>query len=244
MTSLHKFAPHFEFASPDLRAKLRPWCNKVLKQFPKLPPLKLLCYFDNENPEELRQQFGQFTGIHTPIIGSGTWPYHVRQYFRDAGGKFAFDNLIYIPGTKYAQEEISFAIILAHELQHFVQWGIAPKIYTANTLLLNKLLSFDPQTDAKPWGIPYNREAMIVSKRVAESICGKEAVRDFIAAQIADGKSKNNVSKVQLWMWVRTLTPSTPYNLLKATDQLVQKHKLQLQSLKSDIDFSAVKWWL
>jgi len=244
VTTPYKYAPHPEFRSPDLRAKLGLRYKKVLKQFPKLPLLRLLCYFDDENPEELRQQFGQFTGIHTPIIGSGTWPHQVCQYFRDSGGGFAFDNLIYIPGTKYAQEEVSFAIIFAHELQHFVQFGFAPKVYKANTLLFNKLLSFEPTTDAKPWDIPYNREAMIVAKRAAESVCGVQVVKAFIAAQIADGKSSKNISKAQLWEWVRTLKPSTRYDLLKETDQLVQKYKPQLQGLKSDIDFSKAKWWL
>ncbi len=245
VTTLQKLTPHFEFASPDLRAKLRPWCNKVLKRFPKLPPLKLLCYFDNENPEELQQQFGQFSGIHTPILGGGTWPRHVsRHFFNYLRGDLAFDNLIYIPKTQYAQKEVSFVIIFAHELQHFVQWGHSRKVAEANALLLQHLSSFDPGTELKPWGLPNNREAMIVAKRVAEAVCGGEAVKGFIETQVADGKSCNNVSKTQLWMWVRTLTPSTRYDLLQETDLLVQKYRKQLQGLESDINFSKGEWWL
>jgi len=183
------------------------------------------------------------TGIHTPIVGSGTWPRYVSRHFYSSDD-FAFDNLIYVPGTKYAGEDISFVIVFAHEVQHFVQWGFARKVSQANTLLLWNLAQFDPNTDMKPWGLPNNREAMIIAKRVAEAVCGTEAVKDFITAQIADGKSSKNISKAQLWEWVRTLTPSTRYDLLKETDRLVQKYKSQLQGLKSDIDFSTSKWWL
>ena len=245
MVTLHKLTPHFEFASPELRAKLRPRCNKVLKQFPKLPPLRLLCYFDNDNPEWLQRQYGQFAGIHVPVMGGGVWPRYVEEHFFDySTGEVAFDNLIYIPRTKYAQEKVSFVIIFAHEVQHFVQWGYSRKVAEANTLLLQNLGSFDPMTELKPWGLPNNREAMIVAKRVAEAVCGIDAVRDFIDAQIANGKSNNNISKTQLWMWVRGLSPSTSCDLLNETDRLVQKYKLQLQNLKSNIDFSTPKWWL
>ncbi len=251
VTTLSKPTPHLEFKAPSLRGKLRSVISRVLKQFPKLPSLRLLCYFDDAYPEELRHQLALWgvhtppTGIHTPIIGSGTWPNYVSRYFFDySSGDLAFDNLIYVPGTKYAGEDISFVIVFAHELQHFVQWGFARKVSHANTLLLWNLAQFNPNTDLKPWGLPNNQEAMIVAKRAAESICGVEAVKAFIAAQIADGKSSKNISKAQLWEWVRTLTPSTRYDLLKETDRLVQKYKPQLQGLKSDIDFSKAKWWL
>ncbi len=251
VTTLPRLAPHLEFMSADLRARLKPLCDKVLREFPKLPPLRLLCFFDNEELEQLQHQ-GYFigisagtTGIHTPVLGGGTWPHHVSKYFFDSHAEqFAFDDLIYIPQSRYAQAKVSFVIIFAHELQHFVQRGLVPRIAEANRLLLWNLAKFDPNTELKPWSLPDNREAMIVAKRVAEAVCGTEAVRDFVAAQIVDGKNNNNVSKAHLWMWVQTLTPSTPYNLLKETDLLVQKYKLQLQQLKSDIDFSTVKWWL
>lgn len=216
----------------------------MLKQFPKLPSLRLLCYFDNDNPEWLQRQYGQFAGIHVPVISGGVWPRYVEEHFLDySTGEFAFDNLIYIPQTKYAQETVSFVIIFAHELQHFVQWGDSRKVAEANTLLLQNLGSFDPLTELKPWGLPNNREAMIVANRVAETLCGVKAVRGFIDTQIADGKRDNNFSKTQLWEWVRGLRPATVCNLLQETDLLVQKYRKQLQGLKSEIDFSKTKWW-
>lgn len=241
---IRKFKVRFEPTPSDLQAKLQPLGEEVLKRFPKLPPLRLLCYFDAQNPEWLQHRFGEFTGIHTPVIGGGTWPEYVSKHFLSSSGEFAFDDLIYIPNSGYVQQKVPFTIVLAHEIQHFVQRGFTPRIAKANALLLWNLTRFDPNTELKPWGLPNNREAMIVARHVAESICGKGAVDAFVLAQVKDGETKNNVSKAQLWRWASTLTPSTRFNLLKETDKFVQKYRQQLQSLKSDIDFSKPKWWL
>ena len=205
---------HLEFKTPSLRAKLRRLCNGVVEQFLKLPSLRLLCYFDDEYPEELRQQLTlwgvttPFTGIHTPIIGSGTLPNYVRRLFFDySSGDFAFDNLIYLPGTKYVEDDVALVIVFAHELQHFVQWGFARKVSQASTLLYWNLAQFDPNTDLKPWQLPNNVDAMIVAMRVAETVCGTEAVRAFVDKQVAEGKVEKNISKTELWTWVRTLSP-------------------------------------
>ena len=248
--AVKKSSAHFEFRSSDLKTELKPLCDRVLRQFSKFPPLRLLCFVDNEDFESLQQQ-GFFEGmpapvmgIHTPIIGGGTWPNYISNHFLDSRGEFAFDDLIYIPQSKYLRQEVAFTIILAHELQHFVQRGFAPRISEANALLLWNLADFDPMTTLQPWGLPNNREAMIVAKRVAEAVCGKEAVKSFCDTQLEDGKRNNNSSKTQLWLWVRSLQQSASYDLIKETDQLVQKYKPQLQDLKSDIDFSTSNWWL
>jgi hypothetical protein len=241
---IQQFTAHFEFTSPDLKAKLQPLCSKVLKEFPKAPPLRLLCYFDGAQPEWLQHQFGEFTGIHTPIIGGGTWPLYVSKHFFNSSGGFAYDDLIYIPKSKYVEQQVPFVMVFAHEIQHFVQRGFTPKISKANTLLLWNLIRFDPMTELKPWELPNNREAMIIAKKVADSVCGKEAVQDFVHTQIEDAKNSHNASKAQLWQWVKTFKSSASYDLLRETDRFVQRYKPQLQSLKSDIDFSKAKWWL
>ena len=235
--------PHLVFRSSELKGTLKPWCNKVLKEFQQLPPLRLLCYFDDQNPESLHRQFGEFTSVHTPVIGSGTWPDNVKRLFFASDGTFAYDNLIYVPGTRYSQEKVPFVMTFAHELQHFVQWGFARKVYKANALLFQNLLSFEPTTNAKPWDIPYNREAMIVSKRVAEAVCEADKVREFIDAQILDSERSNNISKNELWRCFRSLPSSRTYDLRHETDVLVQKYRSQLSELGTKIDFASSKWW-
>ena len=244
MKTDREFQVRFEPMPSELQSKLQPLGEEVLKRFPSLPRLRLLCYFDDQNPEWLQGQFGEFTGIHTPVIGGGTWPEYVSRLFFASSGEFAADHLIYIPNSRYLQQQVPFVIVFAHEVQHFVQAGLMPKIAKANTLLLWNLARFDPTTHLRPWELPNNCEAMIVAKRVAESICGEAAVRDFVLAQIDQGKKQNNASKTQLWQWVSTLTSSTSYDLLMETDRLVQKYRPQLQGLDSSVDFSKARWWL
>jgi len=239
----HKIAPHFEFKSRELE-RIRPLCDRILQQFDKLPALRLLCYFDDEIPDWMLRVHGEFQIAHTPIIGGGTWPPYVKKYFFDLHGERAYDNLIYVPTSNYLHGEVSFVIILAHALQHFVQWGFSRKIYKANSILFNKLRLFEPTTNAKPWDIPFNREAMIVAKKVAIAVCGEKAVAEFVEAQIADGRNSKNTSKEQQWLCFREITISTSYDSCKETDRLVQKYKQQLLALKSGIDFSKPKWWI
>ena len=235
---------HPEFRSQDLRVKLNPRFEEVLRHFKSLPRLRLLCYFDNENPEWLQRQYGEFAAIHTPVIGGGAWPQYVEHFFFDSNWDFAFDNLIYVPGTKYIEEKVSFVIVLAHEMQHFVQWGNSRKVLEANNLLYQHLASFDPMTQLKPWGLPHNREALIVAIRAAQAVCGSEVVKQFVDAQIRDGRERNNLSKTQMWEWALSILRSTPpYDLRGETDFLVQKYKTDLLKLGSQIDFSAREWW-
>lgn len=245
-----KFLVHFEFASSASEPKLGPLSHEVLQEFSTLPPLRLLCFIDTLTFESLQQQgffrgiSGPVAGIHTPIIGAGSWPHHVSRHFLKTSGEFAFDDVIYIPESRYIRQKVPFVFIFAHELQHFVQRGLSPKVSKANALLFWNLTTFDPTTEIKPWELPNNREAMMVAKRVAEAVCGVKAVRDFCEEQFEEGKYSKNLSKTQLWAWVRSLPKSASYDLIKETDHLVQKYRPQLTALGSSIDFTLQYWWL
>jgi hypothetical protein len=243
MTAL-RGSPELVFKSPDLQAKLRPFCQEVLTHFGPLPPLRLLCYFDDENPEWLQREFGEFAASHVPVIGGGVWPGYVESLLIDSSGELAFDNLIYVPASRFSQEKVSFVLMFAHELQHFVRWGNSRKVSQANTLLHQHLRSFDPATQIKPWSLPLNRDAMIVAKRVAVAVCGAEPVAQFITAQINEGRASNNLSKTQMWEWAQSISPSSrDFDLNIETDRLVQKYKDKLAELNSEIDFSVQGWW-
>jgi hypothetical protein len=236
--------PTLKFRSNDLKASLESESQRVLTQFQYLPPLRLLCYFDNESPEWLQIERGKFSGIHASIIGGGKWPHYVEKYFYHPMGHFAFDNLIYLPGSQYTRKGIAFVMVFAHALQHFVQWGESRKIAKANNLLFNNIARWYPDTKLRSWNIPHHREAMMVSKRVAEELYGIEEVAVFINAQILDGQHENNMSKKELWEVYRDLLPSTPYNALEETDRLVQEYREKLLELEPEIDFSIPQWWI
>jgi hypothetical protein len=109
------------------------------------------------------------------VIGSGYFPPYIHRLFFDSIRGIAFDNVVYLPGSTCATET-GAVITFSHELQHFVQYGTAYKVWAANTLLYKHLRSFEPATAAQAWNIPYEQDAMIVSKRVAKLVVGTDAV--------------------------------------------------------------------
>src|SRR5262249_40987696 len=95
----------------------------------------------------------------------------------------AFDNMIYVRNTTCA-DVTGFTTTFAHELQHFRQHGFAKKVSDANLILYYNICDFDRYTPHSPIDIPCEREANIVSKRVAEIVCGVSAVKTFADEQV------------------------------------------------------------
>jgi hypothetical protein len=62
----------------------------------------------------------------------------------------------------------------AHEFQHFIQDCQTPRLLWVNNVLRRKLKPFE--SDAVMIDLPYEQDAEIKSKRVAEKLCGDEAV--------------------------------------------------------------------
>jgi hypothetical protein len=176
-----------------------------------LPSLRLLCYFDDEDPAKL-QELGKFLcGFHAPImrIEPGVLPGYVEACIsRDIHGDFLFDNLIYLCGRACATD-IGTAITLAHELQHFSRYGKGRAFWDANTVLREWSLS-------KPWDLPSEREAMIASKRVAEVLFDQDAVARFAEARIVAGDDP------QKWEFFLNLSSSEIYNLEEETARLIK----------------------
>ncbi len=153
----------------------------------------------------------------------------------------AFDSLVYIPGTTSSANTFLFVATLAEELQHFVQYCDAPKAAWVNSILYTYLPEWDPGRTWDTWDIPAEREAMMVSKRVAESVLGVPVVRASVDSLIANGPHREE------WKFFRDLAPPTPYDWLIETDRLVQRYREKLLSLKDrppDINFSKSDWWV
>jgi hypothetical protein len=65
-----------------------------------------------------------------------------------------------------------------------------------------------------------------------------------MATQINEGRGSNNLSKIQMWEWAQSISPSSrDFDLNIETDRLVQKYKDKLAKLNSEIDFSVQEWW-
>ena len=123
----------------------------------------------------------------------------------------------------------------AHELQHFVQYAYRKPIWAANTLLIN-LNSPDFRVW---WDFPIEIEARFKAKRVAESLFGKDSVRDFVIQRIGERVTETDAAD---WKYIREIDTSRAYDVLKETSSLVKKHRVQLNALledrKGDGDFA------
>src|SRR5271165_65737 len=91
-----------------------------------------------------------------------------------------FDTLIYVRQST-CEDLTGFVECYAHELQHFVQRSRTPRLHAVNGVLYENLKRIEPTTTVMD--IPTEREANLVSKRVAEVVCGVEAVRAFADTQ-------------------------------------------------------------
>ncbi len=232
-----------EFKTERLKKELESLCNTVLSAF-RLPAYRLLCCFDDENTQWQQSNPGVY-GIQTSVIGSGDaltpW---VKSYLIGLDGEFAFDNVIYVPGTVYSAQPVSFTLIFAHELQHFVQNCQHKKEYDASSLLKQHFASFGHPDDFRVWDFPHERDAMMISKQIAEKVFGEQTVSAFIAneAKTLDCKKK------ELWNFYRDLHPSG-FDFLTETRRMVENYRPRLLSLEESsretlsVDFSVSEWW-
>src|SRR6266478_4240724 len=169
---------------------LKPLCVEVEKHF-TLPARRLLRYFAASDDFQLRQEppvgFGTYyRGFHVPLSGRHSLPMHLQSVFFHPLEQFtevvsfdvmvAFDNLIYIRDST-CSDVTGCVTNYAHELQHFVQHSLTPKLWAVNGALYQNLAAFEP--DALTTDIPSERDAEIKSKRVAEMVCGVDAVKAF-----------------------------------------------------------------
>jgi hypothetical protein len=207
---IEKMRPKMIFKTECLKADREAVCERVVDQF-DLPSLRLLCYLDDVDPANL-QEFGKFLcGFHAPVMRIDPWmlPRYVEGCIsHDIHGDFVFDNLIYLCGRACATE-IGTVTTLAHELQHFSQYGRDRAVWDANTVVRETPLS-------KPWDLPSEREAMIASKRVAEVLFDKEAVARFAETRIVAGDDP------QKWEFFLTLSASETHNFQEETYRLIE----------------------
>jgi len=226
----------FVFKTPELEATRKAACERVLEHF-KLPPLRLLCFLDDVNPVEI-DFMGQFCcGFHATVIGNGlSWPPYVDDLFIDSTGTSAYDNVVFVNGRTCSSLP-GTVITLAHELQHLTQFANMWKVWRANTLIYN-ILRDGPPNPIKAWDIPYERDTMMVSKRVAEKVLGAEVVKAHAKTQIMTGNDREK------WKAFLSVSDSTTFDLLSETKPWVEKYRPELEKIKqSEIGFAQDEWW-
>jgi hypothetical protein len=212
---------------------LRPLSEQVESQF-VLPPKRLCRYFAASHDEYLQQMNGEhYRGFHVPRFSRFSLPpYLLHSFFRPFEEitsdvpfeeTVAFDNLIYVRDTTCRDVEVGFVTTYAHELQHFVQHGYTPKLSAVNSVLYQNLKRFKP--DAIAIDIPHEREANIVSKRVAETVCGVAAVREYAEQQILYMEQVGDAEQKARWIFFRDIPSSTVCDLLQETLPFLEEYR-------------------
>jgi hypothetical protein len=263
MSLTQNSALKLDFLAKDLAPQLDPLCRRVLAEF-RLPPLRLYCYFAETDDPYLRRKNGKYyRGFHISIEGRSELPEYLSDCFFHPFNPFgneevtwentvSFDNLIYV-APRTCLDPTACVLTFAHELQHFMQYGYSKKVWAVNCILYNHIVRFDPFTPRTTIDIPHERDANIVSKRIAEEICGIEAIRIFAEEQVKEfealARSGDEVaaSEKVRWEFFRDVPSSTTFNMLAETISLVDKFKPQLIAerfgVSESIDFSQREWW-
>jgi hypothetical protein len=203
--------------------------------------LKVLCFFDAEDPAELRYRFGAGNrGVHWPVKGGlMDWPDYMHSVVAPVDPNsyavtWPFASLIYLYGST-CQNELGLTLTFAHELQHFLQYANERRLWEANVLLMQ--LVGDASMILKGiWEIPMERQARLVAKQVAENLYGKESVRQYVSTRINDSVAADD-KEVQDWQFVQEIVADDPYNLAAETNRLVQQHKVRLIELQASQDY-------
>lgn len=238
----------------DVRRQREVVAIRVLSYFEgRLPDLKLLCLLDDVDWEFLKSpdcagkaNRGVFIrtrdGVRIWPEWQG-WPDYLKELVcvvdsESCKPNYVFDCLIYVHGRTCATG-VGLTMTLAHEIQHFCQYGSQRKLWAANTLLSN--LPKMASVRITPWELPFEQDARIASKSAAEHLCGKEIVREYIDTKVGDAFGESERGD---WRFVQQLTTPLPYDLFVETRRTLQRfaeYRPELRSiieqLQDDVDF-------
>lgn len=241
-------------ADPAIAKRCETLAQSVIDGFgSKLPDLRLLCFFDDNDCQELKGHYGlENRGFYQPLkrgpTGINGWhllPHYVQESVFPVDSSLhcrkVADHLIYLHGSTCANGT-ALVMTFAHELQHFVQYGNNRELWAASLVLTNiREPNFYQITNIKWSDIPTELEARIVAKRTGQQLCGIEAVKEHVEVMIAKAVTPDDADD---WRFVRDLAVNQPFDLLaqsKLVFRRLRPYRAQieaaLQSARDDSDF-------
>jgi hypothetical protein len=223
--------------------------ERVITSFGNLPDLRLLCFFDDIDWQLFKDRFGRANrGFYGPLTEGPLpeWSDYLRQqiFVPMQAPKLAFDHVIYLHGSTCSNVK-GLTMTFAHELQHFAQHSNSLKLWAANSLVPNLPKHVIDALGLRWCDIPHEREARIISKRIAEQLFGAEAVAEFIDAKIAECLATDGDD----WKCIQGLVTSTVFDLASETKLFFPRLKDYRQDLEkalcdcqkeSDPDFEGI----
>jgi hypothetical protein len=213
-----------------VKAQREKTAQRVIEQFGnQLPDRRLLCFFDDNDCQALKDCLGVANrGFYAPVKETELWP-EWPNYLTDlilgddsaSSWTCAFDHLIYLHGST-CTNEIGLTMTFAHELQHFVQNANVPKLRAENLLVSNLSKDTIKLLGLKWSDVPIEREARIVSKRIARNLFGPDPVRQFIDEKIAEGLTASDAADWRFVQEIETSSP-VPYDVATETRHLFRR---------------------
>lgn len=228
--------------------------QRVLDEFGDvLSDCRLLCFFDDEDCQEFKVIMGRanrgFLRTITDSTSFVSWPEYITDVVGDPasfGFKPLFGHVIYLYGSTCANR-VGMTMTFAHELQHVVQSIQMRELLNANNLfreLPEKLI----QSVGLRWSdIPTEREARAVAKKIAVTLHGSEAVKEFLAQRAAQASITADPIELADVGFIQELDTSMLYDLRHETLALFgrfKNHRSEFEAviewLKSGPDFEPV----
>jgi hypothetical protein len=196
---------------------------RVLDEYEgKFPDLDLLIFLDDQIWDSFRaangtENRGLFYPINEHYFGEVQWPLYLRQELVQVDPQtfkesYKVDGIIYLHGDT-ADDESSLTMTLAHELQHFIQYGLDRTTWAWNGILTNcgELIDAENLT----WhDIPIEHEARIAAKRVSQRILGNEKTDQYIELRRTQATKPRDVGD---WEFVKSIEPSQAYDCVHET---------------------------
>lgn len=225
-----------------------------------LSDTSLLCFFDDQEWQWLKQQSGSDNrGVYMDNPKCRELS-EVPERLADllVYGPCEFEHLIYLHGST-CSTQAGLTLTFAHELQHLIQHTYStPQVWAENrlaTLVIgNYLTTAEIEAADLIWSdIPIEREANLVSKRIAERLLGMEVVRRYIntridAAPVDPNDDWNRLRDSKNWQWLREADASLGYDVPEATKlffprlEKYRAHLLRaLQDVCDDADFRSIQ---
>jgi hypothetical protein len=236
---------HWNFnSSAENELRLKPLCLEVEKHF-QIRGRMHRYFAAAEDPYLARENGEHFRGFHCHISQRFRLPPDLLySFFRSnlVGNTFeemtAFEHLIYIR-QRTCCDPVGCVTTYAHELQHAIQHERTPRLLRVNGALYDNLRQFEPRATAID--IPHEREANIVSKRVAEAVCGAESVRVFAEEQVRLMEQMGEIEQRDRWIFFRDVPSSTPYDLLEGTLPFIQRYRGRMDF---GVNVDKPQWWV
>jgi hypothetical protein len=234
----------------SVMAARKKWTTRVLQYFTdKLPELRLVIFLDDSDAPTLKRGIenrGLFSPSNRDYFRMLAWPRAVAEALRTINptaveSTYHYDCVVYLHDSTCRAED-SLTMTVAHELQHFIQYGFNRSIWAWNKVVTNlHVRTID--TLGLAWrDIPIEYEARIVAKQASETILGRERTAQYIENRKNQCMTNKDAAD---WGFIQSIDTAQPYDCAVQTQALFRRLtpvrnelQLALNNMKGLPDFA------